>query len=200
MLSTIVLRYHTTIKQKNMVKQNLQCTLDVDSSSSDSDTNSENTSLDTQNEKNNIEEIDDDDVKILDASSYIIPTQLAVIIPSPLAPSKHATTPSDKPSDSLIDLAVKIKSGVGSSLSASDRAWADKQSRLKPNYSSSLDRNEVRFFEIIKEHGTDELKKILEVVDDRLEFTRVFYIKLKGERSGAKCVILNECLTLSAMK
>ena len=61
------------------------------------------------------------------------------------APSKDATPPPDKPSNSLMDLAVKIKSGVYSSLSASDRAWADKQNRLKPNYASSLDQNEVIF-------------------------------------------------------
>ena len=38
------------------------------------------------------------------------------------------------------------------------------------------------------------------MVDDGLEVNLVFCIKLKGGKGGAKYVILNDCLTLCALK
>ena len=192
-----------------MANSNIQCTLDVESSTSyDSDTSLDDSSFETQN-NNSIEELvdeieDKDDKNIQDVSSCIIETQTAVVMPSPstrkvkggddLEPRKV------KGGDDLQELAISIKNGAGSTLSKSDLAWASKQSRLKPSYSASLDRNEVRFFDTIEEFGCAKLKRLLELVDDGLEINRLFYIKLRGQKSSAKFVVLNDCLTLCAIK
>ena len=111
-----------------MMKSNIQCTLDVESSTSfDLDTSLDDSSFETK-QNNSIEELvdefdDKDDKKIEDVSSLIIQTQcktqLAVVMPSP-SPRKV------KAVNDLHKLAVSIKNCAGSSLSKSNLAWASK--------------------------------------------------------------------------
>jgi hypothetical protein len=59
---------------------------------------------------------------------------------------------------------------------------------------------ENRFFDTIDKYGGDQLRKLSFFAMDGFKEERLFYIKLRGERSEAKRFILNKCLVKVAIK
>ena len=127
-----------------------------------------------------------------------------MIVPSTPVPSESAPLPLPNPVDLTTDLhaiVIKIKKREESSaLTESEQKLIDASSRHERGYGASTCRIGNRFFETLDECGTDSLKLLLVRHDDGLKSERLFYIKLRGERSQAKQVILNECLTYCAIK
>jgi hypothetical protein len=67
-------------------------------------------------------------------------------------------------------------------------------------YEKSCTGVESRFFDTIDKYGGDTLKPLVMFADDSFMKERVFYIKLRGDRSEFMRFILNKCLGKIALK
>jgi len=67
-------------------------------------------------------------------------------------------------------------------------------------YEKSRSGVENRFFDTIAKYGGDTLKPLVMFADDGFQKERVFYMKLRGDRSEVKRFILNKCLVKIALK
>jgi len=67
-------------------------------------------------------------------------------------------------------------------------------------YEKSRSGVENHFFDTIAKYGGDALKQLVMFADDGFKKERVFYMKLRGERSEVKRFILNKCLVKIALK
>jgi len=67
-------------------------------------------------------------------------------------------------------------------------------------YEKSRTGVESRFFDTIAKYGGETLKPLVMFADDGFMKERVFYIKLRGDRSEVKRFILNKCLVKIALK
>ena len=182
-------------------------TLDIEPSSPGSN-------MDDTEDEDSVNQIvefsDSNDVEdTVDATNFIIPTQNCIVIPStPVIsesdPIAASIPPVPDPIDLTTDLqaiAIKIKKREEScALTEAERKIIDGSTRHEKGYGASICRIEKRFFDTIDEFGTDGLKRLLVLEDDGLKCERLFYIKLRGERTQAKQVILNECLIYCAIK
>ena len=128
------------------------------------------------------------DDSLADISKFIIPTQTCEIItpthtPNP-TPNIETPLPTTNPDDfNLHDVAVSLKTKTEKSgLTKEDALLVNSSIRLNKKYNNSLLSVEKRFFATIEEYGTNKIKLLLAHHDDGLNMTRLFYIKLRGEK------------------
>jgi len=101
---------------------------------------------------------------------------------------------------SLSDLARSLYEDKDPHISTEERDLIMNASVNTKEYEKSRRGVESRFFDTLDQYGGDGLRQLTLYHIDGFKQERIFYIKLRGERSEEKRFILNKCLIIIALK
>jgi hypothetical protein len=127
-----------------------------------------------------------------------------------VADDNHGSTSSDKETTNevisedtinICDLARNIMDdNLDPHVSAEELKLIMNSTVNTKKYERSKDGIELRFFDTIDKFGGDQLRKLSCYAMDGFKQERLFYIKLRGDRTEAKRFILSKCLVKIALK